>query len=284
MSGTGDLNGRQGGEEPPFDLCVVLLNYNGGSLAQRAAEAALASEGVRAALVVVDNASTDGSDAALEALARNEPSRALFLRAGGNLGFAAGNNLGLWSMPARAICLLNNDAVVDPGTLGALLNHLDSSPRVGACGPRLAWPDGRPQAYSHGHDPSPAYLLRRAVARRRGRELHDWVGGAARPVDWVAGTCLVARTTALESVGLLDAGIFMYFEDNDLCRRLRQRGWTVDFLPSAVARHYNQPSYADRARRRRYYLGLARFYDRHYGPLAGAALRVAARLRLEIGG
>jgi hypothetical protein len=266
-----------------FDLCVVLLNFNGGELARDAAEAALGSEGVRVGLAVVDNASTDGSDAALADFVSAVPDQAVFLRAGGNIGFAAGNNLGLWSIPADLICLLNPDALVRPDTLKILRDHLRAHPQVGACGPQLVWPDGTPQPFSHGSDPLPAYLLRRAIAHRRGRELHEWDGDVSRPADWVAGTCLVLRAAALRTTGLLDEAIFMYFEDNDLCKRLRERGWRVDFVPSAAVWHFNRPSAADRARRERYYQGLERFYTRHYGSVAGSLIRVATQLKLAIG-
>lgn len=266
-----------------FDVCVVMLNFNGGDLARAAAEAALRSAGVRVGLVVVDNASTDGSDLELEAFADSDPGRAVFLRAGGNIGFAAGNNLGLWSLAAETICLLNADAVVRSDTLAILRDHLRAYPRVGACGPRLVTPDGTAQAFSYGRDPSPIYLLRRAIAHRRGRELHDWAGKQPRPADWVAGTCLMIRAASLQSIGLLDETIFMYFEDNDLCRRLRARGWGVAFVPGAAVEHFNRPTAADRARRRRYYHGLARFYTRHYGPVAGGLMRVATQLKLAAG-
>jgi N-acetylglucosaminyl-diphospho-decaprenol L-rhamnosyltransferase len=270
---------------PPFgfDVCVVLLNFNGGELVGQVAEAALASQGVRPALVVVDNASDDGSDRELQELVDRYPNRSLFLRSGANIGFSAGNNLGLHSMPARAVCLLNPDAVVEPTTLATLLEHLDQRPEVGACGPMLVTPDGLPQSFSHGDDPSPGYLLRRAVAHRRGRTLHAWDGDIPRQVDWVAGTCLMIRTSAMDRVGLLDEGIFMYFEDNDYCKRLRDRGFSVDFVPTASVRHYNQPSAQDTPRRKRYYKGLARFYDRHFGKAYGSLVRGAAGIRLALG-
>ena len=181
--------------------------------------------------------------------------------------------------------LLNPDAIVEPETLPAMLRFMDAHPEVGASGPRLSWPDGTVQPFSHGGDPTPAYLWRRSRARRAGRQLHDWGGvadgqvtgasGAPRPVDWVAGTCLMVRAAALGEVGLLDERIFMYFEDNDLCLRLRNRGWPVYFLPEVEVRHHNRPSYADRRRVRSYYRGLARFYATHYGRAAGMAVRVA---------
>jgi GT2 family glycosyltransferase len=268
---------------PDFDVCVVLLNFNGGTFVGQVAEAALASHDIRSALVVVDNGSDDGSDRLLQELVDRHPARSILLRSGANIGFAAGNNLGLFSMPARAVCLLNNDAVVEPTTLADLLDHLDRRPDVGACGPKLLTSAGNPQSFSHGDDPSPRYLLRRALAHRRGRSLHDWDGDVPRTVDWVAGTCLMLRTSAISRVGLLDEGIFMYFEDNDYCKRLRDRGYLVDFVPTTAVRHYNQPSAQDRPRRKRYYKGLARFYDRHFGRAFGNLIRVSAGIRLAVG-
>jgi N-acetylglucosaminyl-diphospho-decaprenol L-rhamnosyltransferase len=72
----------------------------------------------------------------------------------------------------------------------------------------------------------------------------------------------------------------MYFEDNDLCLRLRKRGWRVAFVPTLAVEHHNKPSYADRARLANYYRGLSRFYARHYGGAAGFAMRLLGRARL----
>jgi GT2 family glycosyltransferase len=197
-----------------------------------------------------------------------------------NRGFAAGNNLGLYALPARYICLLNNDALVEPETLAHLVAFMDHHPRVGACAPRLAQPDGAAQPYSYGDDPSPSYLLRRALARRRGAALHEWDGALPRRVDWVAFTCALLRPHALDQAGVLDERIFMYFEDNELCLQLRRRGWRVYFVPNVQARHFNAPSYADYRRRADYAAGLARLYRRRYGRLAGLLMGLAGHARL----
>jgi hypothetical protein len=99
-------------------------------------------------------------------------------------------------------------------------------------------------------------------------------------VEWVAFTCAVIRPQALATTGLLDQGIFMYFEDNDLCLRLRQRGWQVYFVPEVAVRHYNRPSYSDRTRLRNYYQGLGRFYRKHYGLAPGLIMQLLGRLQL----
>ena len=158
----------------PFDVAVVIVNYNGGSLLAEVVAAASASEGLRLGIVVVDNGSTDRSHLAL----RSQPAVAaansvplVLIESGANLGFAGGNNLGLYALQARYIVLLNNDALVEPGTLAILVRFMDRYQDVGACAPRLTWPDGTPQPYSYGSDPTPGYLLRRAWSHRRGRTL-----------------------------------------------------------------------------------------------------------------
>jgi N-acetylglucosaminyl-diphospho-decaprenol L-rhamnosyltransferase len=98
----------------------------------------------------------------------------------------------------------------------------------------------------------------------------------------VAGTCMVLRPAALASVGLLDEQIFMYFEDNDLCLRLRERGWGVYFVPEVAVRHFNRPSYADRERVARYYRGLAYFYHVHYGFVPGMIVAALGRIRAQL--
>jgi hypothetical protein len=270
---------------PLLDLSVILLNYNGGALAGEVLRAALASEGIRMGVVVVDNASGDGSLNTMRQVVATLPDGArdrpvVFLRSTENLGYPGGNNLGLYALRACYILLLNNDAVVEPQTFARLVGFMDTTPRAGACGPRLNWPDGTAQPFSHGGDPTPLYLLRRALAQRSGGYLHDWAGARPREVDWVAGTCLCLRAAALAEVGLLDERIVMYFEDTDICARLRHNGWPSYFVPSAALIHHNKPSKADRPRRETYYRGLSQFYRRHYGPLAGLFIRIATRTRL----
>jgi GT2 family glycosyltransferase len=264
-----------------FDINVVVLNFNGGTLLNVVLNALPRSVSVRLALTLVDNASTDNSASAAAAHLHGQTQLPwVLLQTGSNLGYAAGNNIGLCAFDARYIVLLNNDAVVEADTLARLTQFMDANPEVGACGPRLTFPDGRAQPYSHGGDPTPIYLGRRALARLGGQALHEWDGLAPRRVDWVAGTCLMLRAAALAEVGLLDDQIFMYFEDNDLCLRLRRHGWAVFFVPDAVVRHHNRPSYGDRLRRQRYYAGLAHFYRRHYGVPAGLAVRAITPLLL----
>jgi GT2 family glycosyltransferase len=259
---------------------IVVLNWNGltDTLACLASLRRLHYAEHR--VVVVDNGSTDGSLEPVDDIARSrDDGSVLVMRTGANLGYAKGNNIGIGAQRARYYVLLNPDAIMEPGTLETLVAFMDSSAGVAICAPRLSWPDGSPQPYSYGCDPSPLYLLRRAMARRAGAALHSWDGTAPRQADWVAGTCMVIRAEALAGVGLLDERIFMYFEDNDLCRRAREAGWLVYFVPAVSVRHFNKPSHGDGVRQSNYMKGLALFYDRHYGRIPGAAIRVLATIR-----
>ena len=109
--------------------------------------------------------------------------------------------------------------------------------------------------------------------------LHDWEIAEPQQVDWVSGACLVARREAVQQVGGLDEQMFMYFEDNDWCRRMRLAGWQVWYNPSAEVTHIGGASLNQNPEARAaYYRSLAYFYRKHYGQAAGAAMDALTRL------
>jgi hypothetical protein len=197
-----------------------------------------------------------------------------------NLGFARANNQGIRASSGRYVVLLNSDTVVPSGALEALVGFMDAHGDAGAVGPRLLRPDGTPQPYAFGGDPTLRYLLRRGVNRLIFRRpLHDWATDAIQPVDWVSGACLMARRAAIDQAGLLDENIFMYFEDNDWCLRIRQAGWRVYYHPQVAITHIGGQSLAHNpAARRAYYDSLCIFYRKHYGPRALALLTLCLPL------
>jgi hypothetical protein len=153
---------------------------------------------------------------------------------------------------------------------------MDAQPGAGACSPQLLRPDGSPQPYTFGDDPSLKYLLRRGLNRLlRHRYLHNWATDAIQEVDWVSGACLMVRRQAIDQVGGLDENIFMYFEDNDWCLRIRQAGWKIYYNPQVSITHLGGQSLAQNpAARRGYYRSLDYFYTKHYGSFTRFLLRV----------
>jgi hypothetical protein len=138
----------------------------------------------------------------------------------------------------------------------------------------LLRPDGTPQPYAFGGDPSIGYLLARGLNRLLFRRyLHNWAIDTPQAVDWVSGACLIVRRQVIEQVGGLDEQIFMYFEDNDWCLRMRQAGWTIYYNPHFSITHLGGQSLNRNPQARQaYYQSLKYFYAKHYSWFARALL------------
>jgi GT2 family glycosyltransferase len=239
--------------------------------------ASLRAAALHVEVIVVDNASTDGS----AELVRREFPDALLIEPGRNLGFSRANNLGLARAGAAYVLFLNPDAALRPGALEALAGVLDASREVGAVGPRTRDPDGTIQVtFGPALTPRAEWRQRRlveGVRRRRPSALARAEALAAREHEpaWISGSCLLARRAALEAVGGFDEGFFLYEEDADLCLRLRRAGWRVRFTPAAEVVHRLGRSMQRAPARARleYRRSHLRYYGKHGGPLALLALR-----------
>jgi hypothetical protein len=259
------------------DLSIIIVNWNTSEPLYECLTTLETSSLVeRTEVLVVDNASTDGS---ADMVAREFPDVRL-LRNTENVGFARANNQGIAATQSPYVLLLNSDTLMPPETLSNLLGFALCLPEVGACSPRLLGPDGEPQAFAFGGDPTPFYLMRRGLWRLLlRRPLHNWRTPHTRKVDWVSGACMLVNRAAIEQVGTLDEGFFMYFEDNDWCLRMRRGGWHIYYYPEADIIHMGGQSLAQNPEARRaYYESLRYFYHKHYGPLAQLWLHVALRV------
>jgi N-acetylglucosaminyl-diphospho-decaprenol L-rhamnosyltransferase len=200
----------------------------------------LRSEGV-ADVVVVDNASSDGS---IDAILASDPDVTVVVT-GANLGFGSGVNRGVEEATGDQLLILNPDTVVEPGTVKALVEALDRDPGLAAVGPRIENVDGTlyPSVRSFpnlwvatGHAFLGMVWPRNPFSRRY--RMLDWDHSRpAAAVDWVSGACMLVRRSAFEAVGGFDEGYFMYVEDVDLCWRLARAGWRIGYEPSGRVVH-----------------------------------------------
>ena len=234
-------------------LAVVVVSFEARETLLAGLDALRAHASFPLELVVVDNASTDGSADAVRA----RHAEALVIANAENLGFARACNQGWRASRAAHVLFLNPDAEVTPGAVETLVALLEARPAVGAAGPRTLGSDGTIQV-STGPDLTPLAELRqrglvRGVARRDARALARAEALHAREHEpaWVSGSCLVARRAALEAVGGFDERFFLYEEDADLCRRLRETGWGVVFTPEAEVKHHLGRSMSKAPRRAR---------------------------------
>jgi GT2 family glycosyltransferase len=248
------------------DLSVSIVNTNSRELLL----ACLTSlAGADAEIVVLDNASEDGSANAVRELFPDVRVIAQPFRA----GFGANHNTVIRSTSGRYVYVLNEDTTADDWRFERTVRYLDAHPRVAALGPKLVYPDGRRQD-SAWRFPTPLVsLLGLPTLGRLGVKQSS--GEQPRPVDWVMGAALLLRREAVEAVGLFDEGFFLYSEEVDLQFRLRQAGWEVHYFPEATVVHHESQFSADIPERRinEMWRSRHRYWRKHHG---GFGARVAA--------
>ncbi len=190
-------------------------------------------------------------------------------------GFAANNNQVIVPSTARYSLLLNPDTQVQPGALDRLVAFMDEHPEVGACGPKLIYPDGRLQLSCRQFPTLGSFLFRRTplrylvrnTERMRRYEMADWDHASRRSIDWLFGAAILIRREALAGVGGLDEGMFMYSEDVDWCLRCHQAGWDIQYIPEAVILHHLDDHKYNRffsRHRFMHYRTMARFVRKHW--------------------
>jgi N-acetylglucosaminyl-diphospho-decaprenol L-rhamnosyltransferase len=278
-----------------LDVSVVIVSWNTREwLARTLGAVAASADGLGLEVIVVDNASSDGTPAMV---AERYPDVRLIEHAE-NLGFGAACNAGARTARGRAVLFLNSDCEPAPESLATMLRVLDREPTVGAVFCRLVNADGTLQPSIHESSPGPWSLagdvllfsaLRYGVYRRRG--LARWLLGRARArharahdVAWGGAACVLVRRQAFAAIGGFDERFFLYCEDLDLCRRLRDAGWVLRYVPEASAVHHwgrstvKRPAAVTAAYRSRLL-----YFDKHFpgwgGPTARALLTAELAVR-----
>lgn len=261
-------------------LSVVLVNYND---RKHVADCLSSIEKTAVPLdyeiLVVDNNSVDGSPADI---ARQFP-RVRLISNSRNVGFAKANNQGWRESRGEFILFLNTDTTVQPGALGLLADELKSNPTAGAVGPALFDGPGSYQV-SFGRRVSfcgqffqkmvlnPLYKFALRTSRKK------------REVGWLSAACLLVRRDALERTAGFDEGFFIYFEDIDLCLRIKQAGWTLVYLPQARVLHKGgaTTSAGLAASRYEYRRSQLYFYRKHNSKAALSLLRLYLKLNIRL--
>ncbi len=255
-------------------LSVIIVSHNTRELLALCLDSVLANlaSGPEHEIIVVDNASQDRT---VEMAQERFPQVALLANEE-NLGFAAASNQGLKKGRGNYLLLLNPDTLVRGNAFGEMFDFLAQHPRVGVVGPKLLYPDGRLQHSAFSFPTLSMIFLdffplnhRLLNSRLNGRypcALYE--AGKPFPVDHPLGAAMMVRREAVEEVGLLDEGFFMYCEEIDWCLRMKRAGWEVFCLPQAEIVHYVARS--TRQFREAMWVELHRsryrLYEKHYGP------------------
>ena len=225
-----------------LDLSIVIVSYKcRDELADCLASLAPERFGVSLDVTVIDNASGDGT----AEMVRDRFPAVRFIANDVNRGFAAANNQGIAEAAGRHLLFLNPDTVVRDGALEALVQALEEDESIGACGPQLVGPDGRIQASVRAlptfaallHQYTPLRLLGVLRGAYRRYRVRDFDYTRAADVDALMGAALCVPRRVLDQVGRFDERFFVYFEEVDLCRRIRDAGYRNCFVPEATVTH-----------------------------------------------
>jgi len=292
--------GQDGGERgrpSPLtrpEVSIAIVSYNTRDLLRRC----LATIGCGTTrpyeVIVVDNASADGS----AAMVSEEFPSVRLLENRENAGYSRAVNQAIRSAAGTYVLVLNPDIEVLPGSIDALARHLDEHPDTGIAGGKLLNPDGTLQYSCRTFYTLSTLLHRRTPIGKlfpdsrveREHLMMDWDHETVREVDWMLGACLMVRSEAIRDVGLMDERFFMYFEDVDWCYRMKQHGWRVMYVPEARMKHVHRRDSARggglvNTRLLAHLNSMFRFFDkwnsrlfrlrRHRGLVVGGALLVA---------
>ncbi|NLE43915.1 MAG: glycosyltransferase family 2 protein [Chloroflexi bacterium] len=262
----------------PVDLSVVIVSWNVCELLRRCLQSVLAAP-IRLEVIVVDNASSDGTTAMV---ATEYPEIQLVVNSR-NVGFPAANNQGIALASGRTVLLLNPDTEIVGDALATLVAYADAHADVGLVGPQLLNPDGSVQ-------PSRRRFPTLATAFFESTWLQQWAprsvvrdyyvldrsDDVTQDVDWVFGAAMLVKREVLDQVGVLDEGYFMYSEELDWCRRIRTAGWRVVYLPAARVVHHGGKSSEQVVAERHIHFQTSkvRYFRIYHGAIASEAIRL----------
>jgi GT2 family glycosyltransferase len=230
-----------------MDVSIIVVNWNTKSLLRDClASVYEQSRGVDFEIIVVDNASTDGS----KEMIRNDFPKVVLIENNKNSGFAAANNQGINVAKGRYVLLLNSDTIVLDDCIANIVSFADTQPRAGVVGCRVLNSDRTLQPTCFMFPSvlnlflSSSYLYKLFPKNRFfGRErMTWWNANDVREVDIIKGCFMLIRREAIEQVGRMDENFFMYAEETDWCYRFRKSGWKVMFAPVGEIIHYGGQS------------------------------------------
>ena len=262
-------------------IAVSIINYRTGDLTIACARSARSAlEGQQGAVVIVDNASGDGSADRIEKWIADEPegTPVKLVRSVSNTGFSGGHNQGIAAADADLYLLLNSDAVLRPDFFDALVAAAKAHPEAGFFAPRICWDDGTPQISTFRFASAASELIRGAgtgwvTKLFPGRVVAIGTDPRSEEIEWASFACIVVRREVIEAIGPMDEGYFLYFEDAEYCLRARRAGWHIVWVPEAVAVHFrgrSGPVKSLAAERKRlpsyYYASRTRFLYQAHGP------------------
>lgn len=253
---------------------IIIVNYNAKNLLKDCLNSILKyKNNYQLEIIVVDN---DSSGSGLEII-KNEFSEIKLIINQENLGFAKANNLGAKNSCGDLLFFLNPDTLLKEDIFKRTVDVFESNPKVGIVAPQLVLPNGQLQPWSCGYEQKIRYLIKNKFCQNfRRSPVPDYP--IARLPDcptWVSGAALIVRKDVFGKVGGFDENFFMYFEDRDLCQRVRKIGYEIKILLEIKIIHFGGKSLAsNKSRKKLYYQSQSYYWRKHYGLAVSLLLRL----------
>jgi N-acetylglucosaminyl-diphospho-decaprenol L-rhamnosyltransferase len=290
-----------------YDLAIVIVNYNVRDLLRRCLQTLFASHGVTFQVCVVDNNSPDDS----VAMVQTEFPQVQLIANTENVGYPAANNQGLRALgirgreedgtttdeekaSSRYALLLNPDTELPPEGLARMVAYMDAQPDIGVIGPKLVLPDGQLDLACRRAFPTPIVSFYRMVglshlfprSPRFGRYNMTFLDeDEIAEVDAVVGAFMMTRVTAVQQAGLMDDQFWMYGEDLDWAKRIKDAGWRVVYYPEVTVLHVKRASSRQNPRAQlEFYRAMLIFYYKHYRQETGWLLHLLVVLGIALKG
>ena len=262
------------------DISIVIVSWNVCDLLRDCLHSIEMNRGdLEIETIVVDS---DSADESVEMVASEFPD-VILIACDENVGFPRGNNIGLARATGRTLFLLNPDTVVIGDALPCLLRYLESNLQVGLVGPQLRFGDGSVQSSRRRFPTILTGMFEstwfESLAPRSVLDAYyvrDTADDETAAVDWVMGAAMLLRREVYTAVGGMDAAYFMYSEELDWCRRIKDAGWGVVYLPEAQITHFQGKSseQASTARHINFNRAKLRYFRKYHGGVASGFLRV----------
>lgn len=287
------------------EIVVSIINYKTGDLTIDAVRSVLDDLGDRKAnVVIVDNASGDGSAEQIEEwISSTADSRVSLVKSATNSGFSGGHNQGIKAFPeAQYYLILNSDALVRAGFFDAIANTIAQHPTAGLIAPQLEWEDGTPQVSCFRFASPASELIRGAETGPISRLLQRYDIAVPTPpnpdlIEWASFACILVKGDMVRTIGLMDQGYFLYFEDAEYALRATRAGYSTVYDPTARVVHFrggSGPVKTLQAAKKRlpdyYWRARSRFLRQAHGPMGPLLAnlcwilgRIIARARMLLG-
>ena len=288
-----------------MDLSIVIVNYNSKNYLDRCLSSIYdKTKDLEFEIIVVDNASNDNS----RQLLKEKYPQVKLITNSKNLGFGKANNQGIDVVQGKYVLLLNNDTELINNALKIMFDFIEQHPEAGLVTCKLFEGNGQVQKNCRSFPLTPfdtmfsrASLMTKLFPNNSISQrvtLSDWNYDSRRQVDWVSGACMLIRREVLDRVGVFDDNYFMYWEDTDLCKRIRDAGWQIWFLPEPQIMHFTGKGGGKRSLKLRlfmmfamhrsaYYYFLKHYYHNIFHPMAvltfcGMLVLVAVKSFIEL--